>query len=425
MFPPPNEDHVAFVRTAVSAGDFRRLRLIGAGDVGKIFLVEWIGHNRYFAMKRLSKADMLARNKVRRVKEEREILASARHPFILTLFFAFHDDEHLYYITELCAGNLYEVNAKIGPLKEAVVKQYAAEVLSALEYLHLLGIAYRDLKPENILIGLDGHVRLADFDLSKKVSSVTTAPVQTTRTPFQNMLRMFSSDSTSQHVSIATKPMLSTTSLCGTPEYLSPEVIAGPSHSAVVDFWALGVLIFELLYGHTPFHGATQEAIFNAIKSGVVRFPDTSSVSSEAKSLIKKLLVVDPTKRLGAVHGAGDVKNHKWFRDIDFQMLRAREPLVNPKSIFRGFFDYMAALEESIQESQQIPVTQNQAAENSPSLSPSHHPDFENFGYASKEAIQMSLEIQKGIPSTGSVPDFKGFSLTSSSGSFINEVKKN
>ncbi|KAL0227347.1 hypothetical protein P9112_014671 [Eukaryota sp. TZLM1-RC] len=381
-------DHLSLIRTPVSASDFRKLKLIGKGDVGKVFLVEWVGHDRYFALKRLSKADMVARNKVRRVKEEREILASARHPFILTLYFAFHDEDHLYYITELCAGNLYEINRMIGPLSDTVVKQYAAQVLSALEYLHLLGVAYRDLKPENILIGLDGHIRLSDFDLSRKSQSVCSAPFQTTSTPFRSMLRIFgNSNPTPRHFSVSTHSLLSATSLCGTPEYLAPEVIAGPYHSATVDWWALGVLIYELLSGHTPFHGNTQEAIFNAVKSGHIRFPDHIPLSSEAKSLIKKLLVLDPEKRLGSKHGASEIKLHKFFKNIDFQLLRAVDPPIDPRTVFRGFYDYLAELEDV---PKKVPNVVPNSNSNKEELNDSC--TFSEFSYTS---IDILKEIQR------------------------------
>ncbi|KAL0231241.1 hypothetical protein GEMRC1_010646 [Eukaryota sp. GEM-RC1] len=299
MFPIVNEsesDHLSIIKHEVSVDDFRILRRLGSGDVGIVFLVEWTGHSRYFAMKRLSKQDMIKRNKVRRVKEEREILASARHPFILTLYFAFHDDEHLYYITELCAGNIYEVNRLIGPP----------------EGQHCSALCCRS---QNILIGFDGHIRLADFDLSKKAESVSTSAIVPTTTPFRSMLRIFGSQPLSQPITISSKPMMSTTSLCGTPEYLAPEVISGPFHSASVDWWALGVLLFELSAGYPPFRGQTQEVVFNAIKNGSFRFPDIS-LSSDLKSLIRKLLVTDPEKRLGAEHGASEVKSHRYFKKL-------------------------------------------------------------------------------------------------------------
>jgi len=251
-------------------------------------------------MKVLDKKEMIKRNKVKRVLTEREILATADHPFIVTLYWSFQSELKLYFFMDYCAGGEFFRMLQKQPgkcLPEEQVKFYAAEVLLALEYLHLMGFVYRDLKPENILLHETGHIMLTDFDLSKQAAT-TMGP--------QVVKKMFGSG----QKDVYTNPELLTNSFVGTTEYIAPEVIQGFGQTSAVDWWTFGILMYEMLYGCTPYKGRSQDETFSQIVDGDLKFPDhlLYSVSSNVKSMIKKLLVVDVKKRLGSVHGAADIK---------------------------------------------------------------------------------------------------------------------
>jgi len=316
--PSPNKQ-----QTVTSADSFQKLKLIGKGDVGKVYLVKHKESGKLYAMKMLYKQEMIKRNKVKRVLTEREILATASHPFIVTLYWSFQSPDKLYFIMDYCAGGeffrmLQKQSGKCLP--EDSVRFYSAEVLLALEYLHMMGFIYRDLKPENILLHETGHIMLTDFDLSKAAATSVNPQV---------IKKMFS-----QAPEIFSKPELVTNSFVGTAEYIAPEVIQGYGQSSSVDWWTFGILMYEMLYGVTPYRGKSQDDTFSQILSGDIRFPDNHlyPVSSSCKSLIKKLLAADPKKRLGSFHGAADIKKHKFFDGkINFTLIRNITPPIIPK----------------------------------------------------------------------------------------------
>ncbi|PRP82843.1 serine/threonine protein kinase [Planoprotostelium fungivorum] len=319
----PMNPPVSLIRKVqTSAESFDKIALIGRGDVGKVYLVKHKESGKYFAMKVLDKHEMIERNKIKRVHTEREILSTADHPFIVTLHWSFQSQSHLYFVMECCQGGEFFRMLQKQPgrcLKEDDVRFYAAEVLLALEYLHMKGFIYRDLKPENILLHQTGHVMLTDFDLSKQAPGAATAQV---------IKKMF------EKPEIYSVPELGTNSLVGTAEYLAPEVIQGYGQSSSVDWWTFGILIYEMLFGHTPYKGKSQDDTFNHILDGELKFPDHPyhPVGSNTKSLIKKLLHADPKKRLGAQHGSTDIKKHKFFDGkINFTLIRNLHPPMIPK----------------------------------------------------------------------------------------------
>ncbi|ODQ79709.1 hypothetical protein BABINDRAFT_161422 [Babjeviella inositovora NRRL Y-12698] len=310
----------------VTADSFEKIRLLGRGDVGKVYLVKEKTTNRLYAMKVLNKKEMIARNKIKRALAEQEILATSSHPFIVTLYHSFQSEECLYLCIEYCMGGeffraLQTRTSKCIP--EADARFYAAEVTAALEYLHLMGYIYRDLKPENILLHLSGHIMLSDFDLSKPTSQ-TKAP------------EIVLAGKSSSHPSLDTKACIDgfrTNSFVGTEEYIAPEVIRGKGHTGAVDWWTLGIFIYEMLYGTTPFKGANRNKTFSAILKKDVTFPEGSKhaqVSSSCKSLIRKLLTKDETKRLGSRAGASDIKGHAFFRHTQWALLRNQQPPMIP-----------------------------------------------------------------------------------------------
>eukprot|EP01080_Neovahlkampfia_damariscottae_P009670 gene9670-1876_t len=321
----------------LGANDFEKIKLLGKGDVGKVYLVRLKETEKYFAMKVLAKEDMIKRNKIKRVLTEREILATADHPFIVPLYCSFQTTKELCLIMEYCAGGEFFRMLQKQPKKrlpENAVKFYSAEVLLALEYLHFKGFIYRDLKPENLLLHSSGHIRLSDFDLSKQ--TITTLDPQ--------LIKGFMSDM--KNAKIQTKQIQEFNSFVGTEEYIAPEVITGYGHSSSVDWWCFGIFLFEMLYGKTPFKGSTQNDTFNSILTKKLIFPDEPNVSKEAKDLIKKLLIADTKKRLGCKCGAADIKEHPFFKNIKFPLLRNMSPPIIPviknaldTSNFRKFKD--------------------------------------------------------------------------------------
>jgi protein-serine/threonine kinase len=308
-------------RSTVGRRDFEKLKVLGRGDVGKVYLVKHKCKNKLYAMKVLDKSEMITRNKVKRALTEREILATSNHPFIVTLHFSFQTKNNLYFIMDYCAGGEFFKMLQRQPnkcLTEDQVRFYGAEVLLALEYLHMMGFIYRDLKPENLLLDGSGHVMLTDFDLSKQSVTPVNPKVVT------QML--------TGKMKLDTRPSVITNSFVGTEEYIAPEVIEGYGHTSSVDWWTFGILLYEMLYGKTPFRGRTREHTFDHIlHKSSIKFPENPVTSREAKNLVKKLLEKDPRKRLGSDHGAADIKEHPFFKGkVNWALIRNQAPPIIP-----------------------------------------------------------------------------------------------
>ncbi|KAI9281075.1 kinase-like domain-containing protein [Sporodiniella umbellata] len=312
----------------VGPASFSKVRMLGKGDVGKVYMVRQKTTDKLFAMKVLSKKEMIKRNKIKRALAEQEILMTSNHPFIVTLYHCFQSQDYLYFVMEYCLGGEFFRALQLRPgkcLSEEGAKFYAAEVITALEYLHLQGHIYRDLKPENVLLHQSGHIMLSDFDLSKG----STPPGQP---------GVVFSKSRNQPPSINTKKCvmsLRTNSFVGTEEYIAPEVIRGCGHTSAVDWWTLGILIYEMLYGTTPFKGTGRNDTFDRILRKDVHFPYqpapyNGSISGSAKSLIRKLLCKNDEQRLGFRAGAVDVRQHAFFKNINFALLRNMTPPIQP-----------------------------------------------------------------------------------------------
>ncbi|KAI9744866.1 MAG: serine/threonine protein kinase, AGC [Claussenomyces sp. TS43310] len=338
--PPPDRSAIAFRRTyssnsikvrnvEVGPGSFDKIKLIGKGDVGKVYLVREKKSTRLYAMKVLSKKEMIKRNKIKRALAEQEILATSNHPFIVTLYHSFQSEEHLYLCMEYCSGGEFFRALQTRPGKcipEDDARFYAAEVTAALEYLHLMGFIYRDLKPENILLHQSGHIMLSDFDLSKQ-SDPGGKPTMILGRNGANVNSLPTIDTKSCIANFRTN------SFVGTEEYIAPEVIKGCGHTSAVDWWTLGILIYEMLFGTTPFKGKNRNATFANILRDDVPFPEhsgTPQVSNLCKSIIRKLLIKDENRRLGARAGASDVKGHAFFRTTQWALIRHMKPPMIP-----------------------------------------------------------------------------------------------
>lgn len=318
--PPPNAkvENANLHMNYPKKKDFIKIRTIGTGATGKVFLVKSQHDGNLYAMKVTKKSDMMKQNKIKRLLTQREILITAQHPFIVTLHWCWHEKDAIYFIMDYCeGGDLYGLLEKYGRLPEKSVKFYCAEVLTALEYLHSLGYAYRDLKPENVLIDLDGHIKLADFDLAKSSNS----PLK------PHIIKKLFGD-----IKISSIPNLITNSLVGTLPYLAPEIIEDNGYSSTVDWWTLGVLMYELLYGTTPFKGKTPKELYENITKEKVKFSKKVEVSKDAKNLILALLTTSK-KRLGFECGASDIKKHPFFKNINWALLRSTKVPFKPKVV--------------------------------------------------------------------------------------------
>ncbi|KAJ3729029.1 AGC/RSK protein kinase [Lentinula guzmanii] len=309
----------------VGPSSFLKIKMLGKGDVGKVYLVREKKTDKLFAMKVLSKKEMIERKKIKRALTEQEILATANHPFIVTLYHSFQSEGYLYFCMEYCMGGEFFRALQTRPgkcLPEEGARFYAAEVVAALEYLHLMGFIYRDLKPENILLHQSGHIMLSDFDLAKQFGDSGIAPAMVHSE--QNGVPLINT--------MACTSNFRTNSFVGTEEYIAPEVIAAQGHTAAVDWWTLGILIYEMIYATTPFKGEARTDTFANIRMLPVHFRDAPKVSAAGKDCVTRLLDKNETARLGSRSGASEVKQHKWFSKVNWGLLRNMKPPIIPSS---------------------------------------------------------------------------------------------
>ncbi|KAG2289408.1 hypothetical protein Bca52824_049012 [Brassica carinata] len=310
--------------------DFRLMRRIGAGDIGTVYLCRLAGgeddsRRSYFAMKVVDKEALALKKKMHRAEMEKKILKMLDHPFLPTLYAEFEASHFSCIVMEYCCGgDLHSLRHRQpdGRFSLSSARFYAAEVLVALEYLHMLGIIYRDLKPENILVRSDGHIMLSDFDLSLCSDSIAavessssspenhqprSSPRRLTRLAklFHRVLRSKKVQTLEPNRLFVAEPVTARSgSFVGTHEYVAPEVASGGSHGNAVDWWAFGVFLYEIIYGRTPFAAPTNDVTLRNIVKRQLTFPtDTPATMFElhARSLISGLLNKDPAKDSG--HG--------------------------------------------------------------------------------------------------------------------------
>lgn len=340
----------------LSFRDFSLVRQIGSGDISRVYLCRLRGgpeRGRLYAMKVVDNEILAMKKKIQRAETERKIMKMLDHPFLPTLYAEFEASHFSCVVMEYCSGgDLHSLRHK-QPHKRFSISSsrfYAAEVLVALEYLHMLGIIYRDLKPENVLVRSDGHIMLTDFDLSlcsdaipavespDFISDPSSSPSldsqPRTPTPFSCISnRLFRSRKiqtlSTNRLFVAEPVSARSCSFVGTHEYVASEVASGRSHGNAVDWWALGIFIYEMIYGRTPFAGPSNEATLRNIVKKPLAFPtDAPNSLSEyhARNLISGLLNKDPSRRLGSKRGAADVKTHPFFKGLNFALIRSVTP---------------------------------------------------------------------------------------------------
>ncbi|XP_030387937.1 serine/threonine-protein kinase N isoform X5 [Scaptodrosophila lebanonensis] len=283
----------------LSMDNFRLLSVLGRGHFGKVILAQLRTNQQYYAIKALKKGDIIARDEVESLLSEKRIFEVAnamRHPFLVNLYSCFQTEQHVCFVMEYAAGGDLMMHIHTDVFLEPRAVFYAACVVLGLQYLHENKIIYRDLKLDNLLLDTDGYVKIADFGLCKE--------------------GMGFGDRTG--------------TFCGTPEFLAPEVLTETSYTRAVDWWGLGVLIFEMLVGESPFPGDDEEEVFDSIVNDEVRYP--RFLSLEAIAVMRRLLRKNPERRLGSSErDAEDVKKQAFFRSIvwdDLLLRKVKPPFV-------------------------------------------------------------------------------------------------
>ncbi|CAD7966888.1 unnamed protein product [Amoebophrya sp. A25] len=259
--------------------DFDLRQTVGTGTFGRVRVVKIKGSRVRIplALKIMKKSEVINLRQVEHIRSEKDILSTLHHPFIVNMFATFQDQKRLFLILEYVnGGELFALLRRAGRLPQEHTRFYIGEIALAFNYMHSVFVIYRDLKPENLLLDCQGHIKITDFGFAKHVEDLTWT-------------------------------------LCGTPEYLAPEIIQSKGHGKAVDWWALGVLMFELLAGYPPFYDENPMGIYQKVISG--KFSTPKHIDVKARDLIKRFLTLERTKRLGCLAGGfQDIKDHKWFR---------------------------------------------------------------------------------------------------------------
>eukprot|EP00760_Papus_ankaliazontas_P034588 PhM_4_TR7269/c1_g1_i1/m.39252/K04345/PKA; protein kinase A len=268
--------------------DLELRETLGTGSFGRVRLCRHKAGGDFYAIKCLKKREIIKMKQVAHIIAEKNILADISHPFIVNMLCTFQDEKRVYIILEfVIGGEMFTHLRSAGRFPNDVAKFYHAELVLAFEYLHSFDIIYRDLKPENLLLDAKGHVKITDFGFAKKVPERTFT-------------------------------------LCGTPEYLAPEVIQSKGHGKAVDWWTMGILLYEFIAGYPPFFDESPFKIYEKILEGKLKFPNW--FDSRARDLIKGLLMTDHTKRLGTLkNGVADIKNHPYYHGANWEKLFNRQ----------------------------------------------------------------------------------------------------
>ncbi|XP_063729289.1 cAMP-dependent protein kinase catalytic subunit 1-like [Symsagittifera roscoffensis] len=286
-------------KSDVTLDDFDIKRTLGSGSFGRVVLAQYkhSKKDKFVAIKILDKDQIMKQKQVSHTVGEKKILSCCQFPFLVKQYFAFKDNSYLYIALEFVSGGeLFTHLRNAKRFGESRTRFYGSQVVLAFEYLHFMNLIHRDLKPENLLIDHRGYVKLTDFGFCKRLDGRAWT-------------------------------------LCGTPQYLAPEIILSKGYSKAVDWWTFGVLMFEMAAGYCPFHAKKHIKLYEKIVAGEVEFPE--HFSPQLKDIVRCLLQVDVTRRYGALrNGTQDVKNHKFFASVDYiaTYQRKMEPPFVPDS---------------------------------------------------------------------------------------------
>ena len=275
------EDYDKNTKTKINFNSFEILEKIGDGGFGKVFKVRQKKTNNIYAMKVLNKAFLIKMNQLHYAITECNVLKSSNCPFIIKLHYSFQTPKNLYMILDLCSLGDLKYQIKEYLFEEDDAKFYIAEIILAIEYLHKRDIIYRDLKPENILIDEEGHFKLADFGLAKE-NVINDIPNKT---------------------------------FCGSPQYLSPEMLSKEGTTKSSDIYGIGAILYEMVTQSPPFFNQDTDLMYKNISENNLMFPEF--ISDELKDLLKKMMEKDPKKRIGI----NDIKKHDFFADLDWDLI--------------------------------------------------------------------------------------------------------
>ncbi|XP_039290685.1 cAMP-dependent protein kinase catalytic subunit alpha-like [Nilaparvata lugens] len=265
----------------ISRKDFDFLVVLGSGSFGKVYMVKKRVTGSHYAVKVMSKRMIVKKKQLEHTHNEKCVLEILNCPFTVHLVYFFQDNSHVYFVMPLIlGGELFMYLRKSRKFPETQARFYAAQVILGIEYLHNLDLIYRDLKPENIMIDQNGYLKITDFGFCKLVKTRTYT-------------------------------------LCGTPDYLAPEIILSKGYGKSVDYWSFGILIYEMCAGYPPFYSKDQMKLYERIVAG--RFKYASSFTNELCDLLSHILQTDVSKRYGILkNGVNDIKNHQWFRPVEW-----------------------------------------------------------------------------------------------------------
>jgi cGMP-dependent protein kinase len=284
-----------FTDKSIKKSDLRVLGTLGKGSFGHVQLVRDVSNKKTYALKSVSKQQIVETGQQGHIMSEKRVMAAMNHPFLIRLYATFKDQDQLYFLLEpSLGGELFSVLRQRTFFDEDTARFFAASVVECFEYMHSKNIVYRDLKPENLLLNGEGFLKITDFGFAKELTGRTFT-------------------------------------LCGTPDYLAPEIVAGKGHGKGVDWWTLGILIYEMLASYPPFYDEDPMKTYSKIMRGKITFP--SHFSQGASSIVKKLLNHKPTKRLGVIKGGAKlIKKHAWFKTFSFENLLAMKmtPPIKP-----------------------------------------------------------------------------------------------
>ncbi|WFD01889.1 non-specific serine/threonine protein kinase [Malassezia obtusa] len=363
--------------TVASIRDFELLKPISKGAYGSVYLARKRATGDHYAIKVLKKSDMIAKNQITNVRAERMILMNrTQSPFVVKLFFTFQSAEYLYLVMEyLPGGDCGSLVKTLGELPEAWAQQYLAEIVHGLAYLHSTGVVHRDMKPDNLLIDQRGHLKLTDFGLSKfgllgrqtcacHEPAAAAAPIPTTwaqlpdagAAPSAAPVPLASVPASAHPTEAYFRSMAGDAEpkrIVGTPDYLAPETILGVGMDEFgVDWWAVGVILFEFLCGYPPFHATTPNQVFDKILTRSIDWDTDAPMSDAARDLIERLICTDRRERLGA-RGVEEIRAHPFFAGIDWARLTDADGPFVPRlddAASTDYFDPRGAVAQTFDE---------------------------------------------------------------------------